>query len=334
MSDHLSELSDDDRQDSDYDGAWKEALRSHLRRFIEKFFPRLAVLINWSIEPEWLDKEISQVIGQPGNRNREVDVLFRVHLMNGDEQWILCHLEIQTSYEADFAVRVDQYNSGLKWLFRREVLTLVILADLRPDWRPSEYQFELAGFESHLRFPVCKVLDQMDNDWAEDTSLPVQVVRAQIAALRTAGDPEARFYAKTQLVRNLYKAGYNADELREIFRIIDWMMHLRRDLSHRFDLELSNFEKEQHMPYVTSIERNAEERGLERGLEEGLERGREQGSVTLLLRQLTRLCGSLPADVEQQIGQLALPQSQSLGEALLDFQSLADLRTWLAKELV
>jgi hypothetical protein len=162
----------------------------------------------------------------------------------------------------------------------------------------------------------------MDNDWAEDTSLPVQVVRAQIAALRTAGDPEARFYAKTQLVRNLYKAGYNADELREIFRIIDWMMHLRRDLSHRFDLELSNFEKEQHMPYVTSIERNAEERG------------REQGSVTLLLRQLTRLCGSLPADVEQQIGQLALPQSQSLGEALLDFQSLDDLQKWLTKELV
>jgi len=322
MSDHLYELSDDDRQDSDYDGAWKEALRSHLRRFIEKFFPRLAVLINWSIEPEWLDKEISQVIGQPGNRNREVDVLFRVHLINGDEQWILCHLEIQTSYEADFAVRVDQYNSGLKWLFRREVLTLVILADLRPDWRPSEYQFELAGFECRLRFPICKVLDHMDNDWAEDTSLPVQVVRAQIAALRTAGDPEARFYAKTQLVRNLYKAGYNADELREIFRIIDWMMHLRRDLSHRFDLELSNFEKEQHMPYVTSIERNAEERG------------REQGSVTLLLRQLTRLCGSLPADVEQQIGQLALPQSQSLGEALLDFQSLDDLQKWLTKELV
>ena len=324
MSDQLSEQPDDDRQDSDYDGAWKEALRSHLRRFIEKFFPRLAELVDWSIEPEWLDKEISQIIGQPGNRNREVDVLFRVHLINGDEQWILCHLEIQTSYEADFAVRVDQYNSGLKWLFRREVLTLVILADLRPDWRPSEYQFELAGFESRLRFPICKVLDHMDNDWAEDTSLPAQVVRAQIAALRTAGDPEARFYAKTQLVRNLYKAGYNADELREIFRIIDWMMHLRRDLSHRFDLELSNFEKEQHMPYVTSIERNAEERGLEQG--------REQGSVTLLLRQLTRLCGSLPSDVEQQIRQLALPQSQSLGEALLDFHSLADLQSWLTKE--
>ena len=328
MTDHLSEQSDDDRQDSDYDGAWKEALRSHLRRFIEKFFPRLAELIDWSIEPEWLDKEISQIIGQSGHRNREVDVLFKVRLTNGNEQWILCHLEIQTSYEVDFAVRVDQYNSGLKWLFRREVLTLVILADLHPDWRPSEYQFELAGFESRLRFPICKVLDHMDDEWAEDTSLPVQVVRAQIAALRTAGDPEARFYAKTQLVRNLYKAGYNADELREIFRLIDWMMHLRRDLGRRFDLELTVFEKEQHMPYVTSVERNAEERGLERGLEQG----REQGSVTLLLRQLTRLCGPLPVDVEQQIRQLALPQSQSLGEALLDFQSLADLQTWLTTE--
>lgn len=333
MSEHISELSDDDRQDSDYDGAWKEALRLFLRRFIEKFFPRLAVLINWLIEPEWLDKEISQIIGQPGNRNREVDVLFRVYLIDGNEQWVLCHLEIQTSYEVDFAVRVDQYNSGLKWLFRREVLTLVILADLRPDWRPSEYQFELAGFESRLRFPICKVLDHMDNDWAEDTSLPVQVVRAQIAALRTAGDPEARFYAKTQLVRNLYKAGYNADELRAIFRLIDWMMHLRRDLGRRFVSELTAFEKENRMPFVTSVERFAQELAEERGRERGLEQGREQGSVTLILRQLTRRCGSLPTGVEQQIRKLALPKSQSLGEALLDFQSLADLQAWLAKEL-
>ena len=91
---------------------------------------------------------------------------------------------------------------------------------------------------------------------------------------------------------------------------------------------------EDRLDVIERVTQHAEERGLERGLEEGLERGREQGSVTLLLRQLTRLCGSLPADVEQQIGQLALPQSQSLGEALLDFQSLDDLQKWLSKEVV
>ena len=152
MTDLLAESIDDDRQHSDYDGAWKEALHLDFRDFIEQYFPALAELIDWSFEPEWLDKEMSQIIGQSKHRNREVDVLVKVRLKNGNDQWILCHLEIQTGYEADFAFRVDLYNSGLKWLFQQHVLTLVILADLHPNWRPSEHCFKLAGFQSLLQF--------------------------------------------------------------------------------------------------------------------------------------------------------------------------------------
>jgi len=65
----------------------------------------------------------------------------------------------------------------------------------------------LGGFESRLRFPVCKLIDKLDSDWRDDHSLPVQVARAQVAALRTAGDPTGRYGAKWQLVRNLYDLG-------------------------------------------------------------------------------------------------------------------------------
>ena len=57
---------------------------------------------------------------------------------------------------------------------------------------------------------------------------------AQIAALRTAGDPEGRFRAKRRLVHSLYHAGYNGEQLRELFRLIDWMIHLRSDWEARF----------------------------------------------------------------------------------------------------
>ena len=154
MSDGMDDTAHEQRQDSDYDGAWKEALRRHLRVFTERCFSKLAELIDWSVEPEWLDKEITQIVGLAGHRNREVDLLFNVRLLNGREQWILCHLEIQTSFEPDFAARVDLYNAGLKWLFRKKILTLVILADLNPHWRPCEHHFELADFASHLRYPI------------------------------------------------------------------------------------------------------------------------------------------------------------------------------------
>ena len=101
-------------------------------------------------------------------------MLFKVRLINGRDQWVLCHLEIQTSYEAEFAFRIDSYNAGLKWMFRQEVVTLVILADLKPDWRPTEHRFELGEFESIRRFPVCKLTDRLVTDWSDGTSLVSQ----------------------------------------------------------------------------------------------------------------------------------------------------------------
>ena len=336
MIENIDESSPE-RQGSDYDGAWKEALRWHLKEFIELCFPLVAGLIDWTSEPEWLDKEIGQIIGRSGRRNQEVDLLFKVRLIDGRDQWILCHLEIQSSYEADFIARIDLYNCGLKWLFQQEVLTLVILADLNSGWRPGEYHFEFGGYGTDRRFPVCKVLDHLETEWADRRTLMVEVARAQIAALRTASDPESRYNSKTELVRNLYSAGYDQDEIREIFRLIDWMMHLRPDLDRRFKSELVAYEKELKMPYITSVERLAKAEGLEEGLEkgrkEGLAKGREQGSNTLLLRMLTRRCGQLPGDVEQAIHQLSLAESQALGDALFDFQTIEDLKNWLKKSI-
>jgi hypothetical protein len=54
-------------------------------------------------------------------------------------------------------------------------------------------------------------------------------------------------------------------------------------------------------------------------------------SAALILRQLTRRLGSLPDALRTQVEQLPLPQLEALAEALLDFQSLADLEAWLGK---
>ncbi|PHJ64499.1 hypothetical protein VF03_28830, partial [Nostoc linckia z2] len=54
----------------------------------------------------------------------------------------------------------------------------------------------------------------------------------------------------------------------------------------------------------------------------------EQRERMLILRQLTRRVGELPQEVIEQIQSLSLEQLENLGEALLDFQAIADLETW------
>jgi hypothetical protein len=56
----------------------------------------------------------------------------------------------------------------------------------------------------------------------------------------------------------------------------------------------------------------------------------ERAERSLILRQLNRRVGQLPDVVILQVESLPIQQLEALGEALLDFTSLADLESWLA----
>jgi predicted transposase/invertase (TIGR01784 family) len=66
--------------------------------------------------------------------------------------------------------------------------------------------------------------------------------------------------------------------------------------------------------------------------QEAKEEGREeegQRQRSLLLRQLTRCVGKLSKKVKSRIDRLSLDDLEKLGDAFLDFESIADLDIWL-----
>jgi predicted transposase YdaD len=65
-------------------------------------------------------------------------------------------------------------------------------------------------------------------------------------------------------------------------------------------------------------------------LEEGLERGLQQERA-LVVRQLTKKIGNFTPKVQAQVSSLSIDRVESLGEALLDFTSMADLEAWLSQ---
>lgn len=105
---------------------------------------------------------------------------------------------------------------------------------------------------------------------------------------------------------------------------VDWLLNLPKPLENQFRQELKTYEEERKMPYGYTIERMGYNRG-------GVV-GQEKGQVKLILRQLDRKLGPIPAEVNDQISTLALSQIEDLGMALLDLGSIADLETWLANQ--
>jgi predicted transposase YdaD len=78
------------------------------------------------------------------------------------------------------------------------------------------------------------------------------------------------------------------------------------------------------------------QKGLEQGREQEREQGLEQGlqrEIDLVLRRLQRRCGVVSIDNQDLVRSLTITQLESLGDALLDFNGMADLEVWFQANL-
>ena len=65
--------------------------------------------------------------------------------------------------------------------------------------------------------------------------------------------------------------------------------------------------------------------------QEALAEGETKEAEKLVLKQINRRIGEIPQNITERIQELPLNDMESLGEALLDFQSLSDLVSWLER---
>ncbi|MCI0381278.1 MAG: hypothetical protein L0215_27145 [Gemmataceae bacterium] len=124
-----------------------------------------------------------------------------------------------------------------------------------------------------LRFRIAKLLDHAGNVEAlEASDNPfAAIVLAHLQALATHGDPATRQQRKLRIIKGLYRGHWSKEDVRELFRLIDWIMTLPEDLDEALRTEIHEFEEEQKMPYITSIERLAKKEGILEGIELAME---------------------------------------------------------------
>jgi hypothetical protein len=269
-------------------------------------FPHVEAQIDWSRPFESLDTELHEIMRGQGAGRMHVDKLFRVWLRNGEPREILLHVEVQEQPQNPdaFAARVFFYHARLCER-GHPVLTLVILADDNPNWRPSRYEHELLGCRLTFDFPVCKLLDLIANREAlERSQNPAAVLAlANWAAQQTGGDAPERLRWKLRLTRELYRKGFEREDFVRLYRLVDWLLQLPPPMEQDFRTEIRATEQN-IMPYISSIERLA----LEEGRQEGLLAAREMIKDTLLVR-----FGSVSEGARQKI------------DALNDLQALTEL---------
>jgi hypothetical protein len=321
---------------TDFDSPWKEALDRYFQPFLALLFPQAHAGIDWSRGYEPLDKELQEVARGETTGPVVVDKLFKVWRTSGEEEWILVHVEVQSQPDVEFTRRMYRYHYRIYDKYTRTVVSLAVLGDDRPSWRPDRFVYNLWGCGVDFRFPAVKLLDVAADEAALlQARNPVGfVVLAHRRAQEAANDPERRLSYAAALVRHLYSFGFSREDVRELFRLITWFMNLPRELDLQLWREVQTIEQEKHMAYVTTVERIAREEGVAEGRAEGRVEGRAEGRADGLRQAIELMLDSkfgeegraLMGDVRRVAGEDAL---RSLLQLIQKTDDLDDVRAAL-----
>ncbi|MBD1821560.1 Rpn family recombination-promoting nuclease/putative transposase [Cyanobacteria bacterium FACHB-DQ100] len=147
------------------------------------------------------------------------------------------------------------------------------------------------------------------DELGEIEQLPLGVALMALTTVDEASTPEV---ARALLARSRGEASQEA--IRAIIEMITTILVYKFTNLNRQEAEA--------MLGITTLQET-------RFYQEAKEDGREEEGRGLVLRLLNRRFGVLPESLSSQIANLSLTQIESLAEALLDFQTLSDLKIWL-----
>ena len=186
--------------------------------------------------------------------------------MNG----VLIHVEVQGYPDREFPERMFVYHYRIYDRYRRDIVSLAVLTDPDPSFRPSAYCRSLLGCELAFRFPMVKLIDY-DARKLETSAGPFALVtRIHLEYLAAGADPARRFNARVSLTRRLYRQGFARDQVIRLYRFMGYLMRLPDDLAVQYKKEIESIEGELNMPYITDTERLARRQGQAEGQLQGL----------------------------------------------------------------
>ena len=235
----------------DYDSPWKDIIDAYFPQFMTFFFPKAADEIDWNKGYDFFDKEFQQIIREAELGRVYADKLIRVWKKNGDEAWVLIHIEVQGQDKAGFAERMFVYNYRIFDKYKRGVASFAILSDENPNWRPRSFGYNLLGCNMQFEFSIAKILE-LRNKWEELEKDPNPfsiVVMAHLKVQETRSDEEARRRWKFIIAKSLYSRGYTKNDVLNLYSFIDWIMKLPKEAEKLFLQDILKFEEENAIRY-------------------------------------------------------------------------------------
>lgn len=269
------------------DSLWKGILEDLFADFLRFFFADADQIFDLKRGFVYLDKEMAQIAvdGDPESP-KYVDKLVKVFTREGNEQWVLVHVEVQGYVDNRFEERMYRYYYRIFDRYRQRITAVVLLTDRDKKFHPKEYRSEFLGTAIHYCFNSYKIIAQEEEALVTSGNPFAFVILTVLLALqRNRLTDKALFDLKIALVRRLLEQKFSKAVIKGLFYFIrNYVVFADRENRGKFDEEIDSItQKGKHMGIVEMIkEREAQEilqKGLDEGKKQGMIEGKAEGKI-------------------------------------------------------
>jgi hypothetical protein len=263
---------------------WKVVLEEVFDDLLRFLYPDADRVYNLERGFEFLDKELAELHPEPekGSDTRFVDKLVKVFHRDGEEEWVMLHVEIQgdTTKRAEFAARMFRYFYRIFDRFRRPVSAVVIYTGRNGRKMPDRFEYVYRSTNLMYKFHSVSILDFEDAELETSNNPFALVVMAAKTALLEGKVPERELLEKkVALARRLLKKGYSIQKVRAVLKFLEnYVVFKDQEMNRIFRERIQSKNKNNPM----GIDEFVRQEGVEIGLKQGRKEERRTFVANLL----------------------------------------------------
>jgi hypothetical protein len=136
----------------DFDSNWKYLILKYYFQFTAFFIPELYADIDLSRPPVFLDNELQTIWRSMKTGLKMTDKLVKVWLKNGEERWILVHIEIQARFETLFSKRMFTMSYRIFDKYQIHPTAIAVFVDTPIPSQFDAYNHAIYGTEIRYKY--------------------------------------------------------------------------------------------------------------------------------------------------------------------------------------
>lgn len=261
----------------------KSAFEESFPDLLRFFFKGAETIFDMHKGFEFMDKELYELFPELDKKggSRFVDMLVKSFLINGNEEWILIHLEIQHKNDKNFPKRMFQYFYRIYDRYNVPITAVAIFTGESVTNRPTHFEHRFLGTEIRYEYNAYHIFDHNERELLSMHNLFALVILAAQKALLMGKIPDEDLgQQRLMIARTLVQSQrYDSEKIRRFLFFLKTFIHIENPkINFNFDKEIDFLtNKHNAMGIIETIKMITREEGREVGREEGREVGREEG---------------------------------------------------------